>query len=427
VSTGQPEPPEAPRRRWAPRTVRHLAELLIVVLIVEIFVLPQIGGTHKAIHELSHVNLFLPFAGLVVEALALVAYFELTRSLIPKASDPGFASISRIQLSTLALSHCVPGGNAMGYSLGYRLLTKAGVGGTDTGFALATQGLGSAVVLNVIFWLALAVSLPFYGLQPEYLVASIAGLVLMALIAGLVVLLTKGDQRAMKVVRAVGRRLHFMHPETLPRLFGQLLARVEELGKDRRLLGKALVFAGANWLLDAGSLFLFVGAFGYWVNPVAILVAYGVANILAVIPLTPGGLGIIEGLLIPILVGFGVPGTVASLGVLSYRLVNFWLPIPVGGAAYLSIKVHPPAEDQAGLAARRALWRARWRWAVELFGRDVPTPVVERALPALERTLPGWAPGEPSEPQVDQERDAGQARDARLSGSTPRGDDVAAG
>ena len=40
------------RRRW-PRTVRRLAELLIVGFVLEYFVVPQIGGTHKAIHVLA--------------------------------------------------------------------------------------------------------------------------------------------------------------------------------------------------------------------------------------------------------------------------------------------------------------------------------------------------------------------------------------
>ena len=136
------------------------AELLIVGFILEYFVVPQIGGTHKAIHVLASANPFLPLVGLGLEALSLLAYFELTRSLIPKSEDPGLATVSRIQLSTLALSHCVPGGNAAASTLSYRLLTRAGVGATDTAFALASQGLGSAVVLNVIFWLALIAVAP---------------------------------------------------------------------------------------------------------------------------------------------------------------------------------------------------------------------------------------------------------------------------
>ena len=343
----------AKRRRLLPRTVRHLAELLLAGFIVEYFVVPQIGGTHKALHVLASVNPFLPVLGVLLEVLSLIAYFELTRALIPKSSDPGFATLSRIQLSTLALSHCLPGGNAMGYSLGYRLLMRSGVGGTDTAVALATQGLGSAVVLNVIFWFALLVSLPLYGFQSGYLFVAVIGMLLMAAIASLVILLTKGDQRAMRFLEAVGRRVPFLHPETLPRLFSQLAGRVEELSKDRRQLGKALFFSLANWLFDAASLLVFVGAFGHWVNPVAVLVAYGVANIAAAIPITPGGLGVVEATVSGILVGFGTPRSIAIWGVLAWRLVNFWLPIPIGGTAYLSLQLHPPAGSQAGLAQRK--------------------------------------------------------------------------
>ncbi len=377
-----PEPDER-HRRWLPRTVRHLAEVLVVGFIVEYFVVPQIGGTHEALHVLASANPFLPLAALVLEIFSLIAYFQFTRSLIPKDSDPGLATLSRIELSTLALSHCVPGGSAVGYSLGYRLLLRSGVSTTDAGFALATQGLGSAVVLNAIFLLALIVSLPLYGFQVAYLTVAIIGVLLMAFLGGLIVLFTKGDERAAKLVRAIGTKLPFLEPETLPRLFARLVARVKELSTDRRRLAESVSFASANWLLDMASLFVFVGAFGRWVNPVALVIAYGVANIAAAIPLTPGGLGVVEATVSGILVGFGTPRTIAIWGVIGWRLVNFWLPIPVGGAAYLSLKVHPPADNQAGLAARRALWRARWQWVVDLFGRDAPTPVVDHRFPSI--------------------------------------------
>ena len=402
----------ARRHRWLPRTVRHLAELLLVGFIVEYFVVPQISGTHKAVHVLASVNPFLPVLGVLLEVLSLVAYFELTRSLIPKSSDPGFATLSRIQLSTLALSHCLPGGNAMGYSLGYRLLMRSGVGGTDTAVALATQGLGSAVVLNAIFWLALLVSLPLYGFQSGYLFVAVIGMLLMAAIAALVILLTRGDQRATAFLAAVGRRVPFLHHETLPRLFGQLAARVQDLSKDRRQMGKALFFATANWLFDAASLFVFVGAFGHWVDPVALLVAYGVGNIVAALPLTPGGLGVVEATVSGILVGFGTPRSIAIWGVLAWRLVNFWLPIPIGGTAYLSLQLHPPAGSQAGLAARRALWRARWRWMAQLFRADTQTPRVDDELPIIGTVVPesGADEGTPGVAQAG--REAGEANKA---------------
>jgi uncharacterized protein (TIRG00374 family) len=73
-------------------------------------------------------------------------------------------------------------------------------------------------------------------------------------------------------------------------------------------------------------------------NPVALLLAYCIANLLATLPFTPGGVGIVEGVLIPSLLGFGVPAGVAVLGVVSWRLLQFWAPIPIAGICYLSLR-----------------------------------------------------------------------------------------
>ena len=62
--------------------------------------------------------------------------------------------------------------------------------------------------------------------------------------------------------------------------------------------------------------------------------AFGLANLLAALPITPGGLGIVEGIYIPTLVGFGVARTIAALGVAPYRLVQYWLPMLAGRLRY---------------------------------------------------------------------------------------------
>ena len=68
---------------------------------------------------------------------------------------------------------------------------------------------------------------------------------------------------------------------------------------------------------------------------------------LGAIPLTPGGLGIINTVTPVLLVGFGLTRSVATLGVLAWRLVNFWLPIPAGAVAYISLKVPRGADLRA--------------------------------------------------------------------------------
>jgi outer membrane usher protein FimD/PapC len=48
---------------------------------------------------------------------------------------------------------------------------------------------------------------------------------------------------------------------------------------------------------------------------------------------------VVEFISISTLTGFGVAGGAATAGVICWRLVNFWLPIPFGGIAYLSLRL----------------------------------------------------------------------------------------
>ena len=85
----------------------------------------------------------------------MFAYTLLTRAALgDESNNISRLRLFRIQMSTKALSSIVPGGSAAGSAMGYRLMTLSGVNGPDAGFALATAGLGSAVVLNLIFWIA---------------------------------------------------------------------------------------------------------------------------------------------------------------------------------------------------------------------------------------------------------------------------------
>ena len=200
------------------------------------------------------------------------------------------------------------------------------------------QGVGSALVLNAILWLALLVSVFIHGYSALYAVAAGAGVVLMGLFAGLVLALTRGRERSIETLRRWAAPVPFLDGDKLAVQAHRVAERLGQFLAEPQLLTRAIAWAAAFWLLDAASLFVFIAALGKIVSPIDLLVAYGLAQVLAVIPITPSGLGVIEGVLIPTLVGFGVPRETAILGVLGYRLVNFWLPIPVGGIAYLSLR-----------------------------------------------------------------------------------------
>jgi len=65
-----------------------------------------------------------------------------------------------------------------------------------------------------------------------------------------------------------------------------------------------------------------------------VLLAYSSAGIIALFPVTPGGLGIVEASLSGLLVLAGVNGRSAVVATLAYRLAQYWLPTIAGTVAY---------------------------------------------------------------------------------------------
>src|SRR5205823_1347904 len=121
----------------------------------------------------------------------------------------------------------------------------------------------------------------------------------------------KGEKRAVRAVRAVARRLPFMSEHAAERAIRRIALRTRVLLGDRPLLAKAVGWATVNWLCDAASLWVFVAAYGHRVDLDGLVVAFGLANVLAAVPITPGGLGVVETVLTSTLVGFGTPKDIA--------------------------------------------------------------------------------------------------------------------
>ena len=345
--------PPRPRRV---RPIRLTLKVLAISAIIWFFVLPLIPGMRKAVSELSEVNPYLLIIGLALELLALFCYTLLTRAALGAAGNRiSRLRLFRIQMSTKALSSIVPGGSAAGSALGYRLMTLSGIEGPDAGFALATAGLGSAVMLNVILWVGLIVSIPIRGVNKFYGTAAIFGVIIMGFAAALVFGLMEGTGRAERILRWGARKLGLNEDRAAAGL-RQIGGRLEDLARDRQLLLRVAGWAALNWLLDAAALWVFLRAFGQSLDIDALIIVFGLANVFAVIPITPGGLGIVEGIYIPTLVGFGLTRAEATLGVLSYRMAQFWFPILLGGVCYLTLRLGPwSIKRRSGLKSMREL------------------------------------------------------------------------
>ena len=319
--------------------MRRLLQGLILLFAVNIFVLPQLAGTSEAISLIGDLNPMLLCLGVVAEMASLACVAHLIRTLLPASTRPSLWTVQRIVLAARGVSRVVPGGSAVGGVLSYRLLRRVGVPTSEAGFSVGTQGLESAAVLVGLLFVALLASIPISGLNPAYLGVTVIGLIVLAGLGALVVAITRGEERAVDVARRVGKTIRIVDPDAIEGALRILASQLSTLTADRRELARHAVWSAAYWLLGAMSLWVFLAAYGHWTRVDGLIIAFALANIAATIPITPGGLGVMEITLVASLVGFGVPPSVALLGVASWRLVNFWLPIPVGAATYLSLRV----------------------------------------------------------------------------------------
>lgn len=106
----------------------------------------------------------------------------------------------------------------------------------------------------------------------------------------------------------------------------------------------------ADWV----SLLAALAAFGVHVTTAAAITAYAVVALVSLVPVTPGGLGIVEGGLFALLLVRGVPAGPLMAGVLTYRVVSYWLLVLVGGAAFVSERSRHPLTNGAGPPGEQA-------------------------------------------------------------------------
>lgn len=341
-----------PALRWARRGV----VILVLFAVLDYLVLPQIAGTGQAVALLGRIRPWWVVIGIALEGLSLASYSLLTRSVLTDVR-PSYSWLFRSDLTALGVSHLLPGGTATSTALRYRLLRAGGAPPRDVGVGMAVQGIGSNLVLASIAWVALVASVPFVGLHSLYAVAAaIGGVLIAAAVAGAVLrsrqppTVRQGDNLGWIIARLPAR--------LRPRAERAARASAGQLRKvlaDKQGLRASASWSAGNWLLDAASLWVFLLAYGARVNPVGLLVAYGIANLVAIVPISPGGLGIVEAVVIPSLVGFGTPTKTAVLAVITWRLFNFWAPIPVSGGCYISLRAHGWRRSRAaGSAAEEA-------------------------------------------------------------------------
>ena len=318
------------------KTVAKRALAIAVAGAALYLVLPKLIAVFGAWPRLSTLNPVWFTACLAAELVSFTCNFALQR-LALRTKD--WFPVVTAGLTGNAVTNSLPGGSAAGAAVQFRMLTTAGFD-TDT----AVGGLTAFSLLEVGGLLALPIfALPAIlggaavstGLVHTALLG-IAGFVLLA-IFGVIILRTDRPLAALgRAAQSLYNRVTRGHRPSVTGLDKRLLAERDTI---RAVLGKswrqAVLLIAARLGFDYGCLLAALRATGAEPQPSLVLLAYSAVGVIGLLPLTPGGLGIVEASLSGLLILAGVRAGYAVLAILAYRIASYWLPLLAGLPAYL--------------------------------------------------------------------------------------------
>ncbi|MFG1624587.1 YbhN family protein [Kribbella sp. NPDC049227] len=332
-------------RRWGGRAVG-----LAITGVGLYIVAPSMLSLFGAWPRLADVEPWWFPALVVLEACSFAALWWLAGlALAQRAGDgepppvhSGWGTIATAQLAGNAASKVVPGGPAAGGVLQARLLIQAGQPAAVVASALTAIGLITTGVLLLLP--VLTVPAVLIGPPParQLELGLLVSLILAIVIVGLGFTALTWTRFVVLIGRGAGHVIHVVKRSvTADSCSATLIAQRDRVAAAfEGHWWKAVFAAAANRMFDYAALVVALAALNAHARPSEVLLAYVVAQALTLIPVTPGGLGFVDAGLTALLVVIGISADTALIGTLLYRLISFWLPIPVGLLAWAGWRIH---------------------------------------------------------------------------------------
>jgi uncharacterized protein (TIRG00374 family) len=331
--------PDRPHRSWRWWTLRAVPVLAALAVAG-----PLLAGRRSeltgAATALRHLRISWLLVAVGAEVGSVAAYVGLQHRLLASSGVPiGLTPLTGITLAGTAIQNSLPGGAAWSGLFAFRQLRRRGADTVRAGWTLVAVALVSDAGLATLFIVGLVAA---HG-QTSATDVAVAVLVtaLLVVVVGLAVRRSVRRGRGPDICAWLIRRSQW----AVRRPRGDASAMVERafdrlraVHPTRRDWAQAFGCAVANWTFDCSCLaaaFATVHAAVPWRG---LLLAYGTGQLAANLPITPGGLGVVEGSLSIALVYYGGVRDSTVAAVLLYRIISYWSLLPLGWGSWVLLQ-----------------------------------------------------------------------------------------
>jgi uncharacterized protein (TIRG00374 family) len=306
----------------------------------------QRGELVGARNELSHLDVGWVLFAVGSEIVSFVAFSRMQQRLL-RAGGVRIRTgrVLALTVAASAIASSIPAGPAFASVYAFRQYRRAGADDSIAGWALIATLLCSALGLALVAGGGILLA------EREGAALDLVG-VTVSLLVTILLAMAVFSQRtfvaivALLCIRMVKRLTGYPKGDAEEHL--NLVARqLSQVSLTLRDILPALGWSLGNWVFDCGALGLSYWAIGAAIPWRGLLLAYGAAQLASNLPITPGGLGVVEGSLTVALVAYGGVQISTVAAVILYRIISFWGFLPVGWIVWAVMAVRDRRADRA--------------------------------------------------------------------------------
>ena len=296
-------------------------------------------GIDEVIRALELSDLWFVLLAIVLQ---IFTYFLYTWrwSIINKTADMnlGIRKLIPMVLVSLAVNNITPSGRGGGEPVRAYLLAKEGHYKFEDTFAtvIADRALDTFpfVILAILTIIGIIISFSLDITLIAFLVICV-GAITAAVILLLYVCINEafGVKLTSWIIRIVRKFYKNFNEDTEKRIVDAVIAfqaRMNALLREKDILYYALPLSFIIWIFEILRVYVVFLAFGANVSPVLIGEVFILASFVGMIPLLPGGLGAVDGIMILFYASAGITASISAAATVVERLISFWMTTFIG-------------------------------------------------------------------------------------------------
>lgn len=316
------------------RTILLLGISVIILLAMLWFI-----GIDEVIEALQFANLYIVALAIAVQVFTYFMYALRWQILSNQSKmDVGLLELVPIVLVGLAVNNITPSGRGGGEPVRAYILSKERNFHFEDSFATVVADRALDTFPFIVLAAITIIAMTFYFEMPVWLLA----VMILAVIAIIILLLViiymcinpNFGNRIDGWIIGLVRRFYKKNTPELENKIHQAVFGFQDTMKNLISNKKALYYTVPLsffiWILEIFRVYLVFLAFGANVSPIIIGEVFIVASLVGMIPLLPGGLGAIDGLMILFYSSAGITSSISAAATVIERLISFWMATILG-------------------------------------------------------------------------------------------------